>query len=61
MPWILQATFLDVSKVKPLLGLTKTLALVSEFEVARNILRTQMQEFSIVFIESKFPKATMLH
>lgn len=41
-----QATFLDVSKVKPLLDLTKTPALDSEFEVARNFLRTQMQESS---------------
>lgn len=41
-----QATFLDVSKVKPLLDLTKTPALDSEFEVARNFLRTQIQESS---------------
>lgn len=39
-----QATFLDVRKVKPLLDLTNTPALDSEFEVARNFLRTQMQE-----------------
>lgn len=38
-----QATFLDVSKVKPLLDLTKTPALDSEFKVARNFLKTQMQ------------------
>ncbi|XP_056298622.1 uncharacterized protein LOC130211699 isoform X2 [Pseudoliparis swirei] len=41
-----QATFLDASKVKPLLDLTKTPAVDSEFEVARNFLRAQMKESS---------------
>ncbi|CAK6983693.1 zinc finger MYM-type protein 1-like [Scomber scombrus] len=41
-----QGTFLDVSKVKPLLDLTKTPALDSEFEVARKFLRAQMEESS---------------
>lgn len=41
-----QGTFLDVSKVKPLLDLTKTPALDSEFEVACNFLRAQMEESS---------------
>lgn len=41
-----QGTFLDVSKVKPLLDLTKTPALDSEFEVARNFLRAQMEASS---------------
>lgn len=41
-----QATFLDVSKVKPLLDLTKTPAVDSEFQVACNFLRTQMKESS---------------
>ncbi|KAG9283252.1 hypothetical protein AMEX_G2003 [Astyanax mexicanus] len=40
------ATFLDVNKVKPLLDLTKTPAVDSEFEVARNFLVTQMKESS---------------
>ena len=31
-----QATFLDVTKLKPLLDLTKTPAVDSEFEVAHN-------------------------
>ncbi|KAG9261551.1 hypothetical protein AMEX_G25112 [Astyanax mexicanus] len=40
------ATFLNVNKVKPLLDLTKTPAVDSEFEVARNFLVTQMKESS---------------
>jgi len=41
-----QATFLDVTKVKTLLDLTKIAAVDSEFEVARNSLGTQMKESS---------------
>lgn len=40
------ATFLDVTKVKPLLDLTKTSAVDSEFEVAHNFLSTQMEKSS---------------
>nr|XP_054597625.1 uncharacterized protein LOC129163644 isoform X2 [Nothobranchius furzeri] len=41
-----QPTFLDVTKVKPLLNLTKTHAVDSEFEVSHNFLVRQMKENS---------------